>query len=177
MFSQDLYQRVGLRWDKWAGCSACRIRRKKKKWKRGRGRKGFGKTFFSPSTLSIYRSSIHTPTYRHTHTHTQPTRQSQDVTSSTGREAKQLFLSLLLSVLLSEVGASWSVSGRQRKSGSRRAKGGGTEQLGLSSTGSLKSRGPVPESSLNFPQLSTTFQTLRCRITARYSPDNLFSIL
>lgn len=43
------------------------------------------------STLSIYRSSLLTPT----RTQIATLRQSQDVTSPTGREAKQLFLSLL----------------------------------------------------------------------------------
>lgn len=64
----------------------------------------------------------------HTHPHTgtdAQQRQSQDVTSSTGREAKQLFLLFLcLSVLLREVGDSRSVRGWQRRRGSRGAGGG-----------------------------------------------------
>lgn len=37
LFSQDLYQRAGLWWDKWAGCSACRMKRI---GKRGRAMRG-----------------------------------------------------------------------------------------------------------------------------------------
>lgn len=86
--------------------------------------------------LLIYRSSIH----KHTHTQIQqrPSRQSQDVTSLTGREAKQLFdlyfflSALLCRWLLSEVGASRSVGGWE--GGSIRRNRRGTDLPGSLST-------------------------------------------
>lgn len=48
--------------------------KKERKWKRGRAWErggGFGKAFSSLSTLSIYRSSAHTPTQSDVHTHRQ----------------------------------------------------------------------------------------------------------
>lgn len=41
LFSQDLYQRAGLWWDKWAGCPACRMKRKKGLEKEGGPCKAF----------------------------------------------------------------------------------------------------------------------------------------
>lgn len=61
-----------------------------KNGKRGRAKWGFGKAFASPSTLSYYRFSIHTSTYRHTRT-AEPSRQSQDVTSAQEEKPNNFF--------------------------------------------------------------------------------------
>lgn len=100
MFSQDLYQRAGLWLDKRVGCFACRMTRKKKMEKREGRVSVRGRPF---SALLLFHFIGPPNTHPHTDTHTQiaePTRQSQEVTSPTGREGKYLF-SLLVCCLFS----------------------------------------------------------------------------
>lgn len=88
-----------------------------KNGKRGRAGRGKGLLLFH-FMGSPY---AHTHTCARTH-RAESNRQSQDVTSSTGREAKQrssLFYSVCVPVLWGEVGASRAVRGRQRRRGAR----------------------------------------------------------
>lgn len=125
MFSQDLYQRAGL-WVGQEGWLLCLQDEKKKGGGENRREEGgLSGGLERPFPACLLFQFIGPP---HTHPRTgtdAQQRQSQDVTSSTGREAKQLFLLFsVLSVLLREVGDSRSVRDWQRRRGSRGARGG-----------------------------------------------------
>lgn len=110
----------------------------------------------------------HTHPLTPTHTHTQatePRRQSQDVTSSTGRQAKQLFLSLLCClccwVKLEPLGL--LVVG-----GSRGARGGRAAGAVLHRETEVK--GSAGWTSHNFPPHSSAvgFQQVQCTLSTLY---------
>lgn len=174
-FLRTFTRRPGFGWDKRAGCSACRMRGRKEgeKWRRGRAEWGFGKAFSSPSTLSIYRSSTHTPTHRHRRT--AETKSGCDIIH--GKRSQTTFSPF--SVLVRAAERSWRLSvcpWLAEKERIQRSWRGQRSWICLPQ-GVWGWRGPAPESSLNFPGLATTFQTLRCRISARYSADSFFFFL
>lgn len=133
--------------------------------------KAFSKPFY-PFILWLLHAHIHIQAQR-----AQQTKSGCDIIHRKKCQTT-LFFSLfaVLCALLSEVRSlpvcQWLAEKERIQRSSR-----GARELDLSSTGSFKSRGEVPESSLNFPQRSTTFQTCCCRISARYSADCVFSIL
>lgn len=107
LFSQDLYQRAGLWWDKWAGCSACRMKRKKGLEKEGGPCK-------SPFLALLLFHFIGSPYAQNTRAwKAEPGRQSgYDITHGKRSQASFFLFSfcLLLTLLPIEAGASRSIT-------------------------------------------------------------------
>lgn len=133
-FLRTFYQRAGLSSGLANLAAGWGMRGKGKngrRKKRGRAGRGNGLLLFHFMASLWACAGTHTHPHRKAH-RTLSNRQSQDVTSPTGREAKQRFFALWLlcvSVPRGEVGASRAVQGRQRKRGA----GGGQQLLDLSS--------------------------------------------